>query len=200
MPRESIIVNGFECDGTWFFPEEPDTTLHGHLKLVPGEPGQLTIMGAFTDFNSEQSPDFICGIATEGTYITLHKCLKTNETIGGGRQVVTTFSSEMVLLGAHFFTEDALDFEEVYFKYHNLDEWLDVSEFDISQPNTPGQAEIKYRQPDSIPLYSSDDYDVRIFFGYRGPNYNRAQKHVTIEQSASVIVRMQKKRIRVGPT
>jgi len=194
MLSESVIINGFECDGSWFLPEQPEIKLYGHLNLVPGKPSQLKIIGVFPSFNSAHPPGFICGIATEGIYVTLYKCLKTNETMGGHGQVVTTFSSEMVLLGAHFPTEDALDFEDISFKYHNLDEWLSVSGFDISPPNTLGQAEIKYRQPDSISLYSSNDYDVSIFFGYRGPNYNGVQKHVTIEQSASVVVSMQENR------
>ncbi len=194
MSSKSVIVDGYECDGSWFLPEASDKKIIGHLELIPGETGKLTLMGTFAGFSKQEIPSFICGIATTGTYITLHKCIKTNETLSGAGEAVTTFSAEVILIGAHFFREEDLDFEEVYFKYHNFDEWLNVSGFDISRPNTPGRAEVKYQQPDTIPLYSSDAYDVRIFFGYRGPNYDSVQKHVMIEQSASVVVTMKASR------
>jgi ApeA N-terminal domain 1 len=193
MPIEQVIINGFECDGTWFVPEAPDAQLNGHLKLVPGETGTLKIIGSFRGFNYEHSPSFLCGIATDGTYVTLYKS-QSHERMNTNGQGVTIFRPEIAFLGAHFAEEGDLDFESVYFTYHNLDEWLAVSGFEISQPFTPGKTEILYRQPDSIPLYSNDDYEVQIFFGYRGPNLNHVQKHVTVEQSVSVMVRRKQSR------
>ena len=123
-------IKPFKCKGQWWLPEKPDEPVSGILTYTLQEGASLELLGSFNDsvrgLTETFAPEIVLGASDQGL-VTLHDCVQTQLTLG------TTNSSNLkvrnVLLGYHFLSEQEINFEKIFVRYSNLDEWVNRSGF-----------------------------------------------------------------------
>ena len=108
-------------------------------------------MGSFSDLPesilSSHNPVIIQGTSSEEEKITLYKCFKSHSSFSSNFQN-NKYKPLCVFIGAHFGKEPT--FNKLLINYSYLDEWINISGFDISVPNGNGEYLIKYKRPEDI--------------------------------------------------
>jgi len=152
------MIEEFEYEGEWWLPNKPKKQISGILRFTPNEGAILDLKNSFMDIIDIKKilyPEIILGISSDKKNITLHKCLQT---------VSNSFADE-VFVGAHFQKKEDMKFKKLTIHYSNLDEWVDISGFEI-QPLFDGKkvkgVVIKHTLPKSIQAAIGDGYKIFI--------------------------------------
>lgn len=180
-----------EYNGIWRLPTSPadELQLNGILRYMPHEGFELEIIGSFSDLPesilSSHNPVIIQGTSSEGEKITLYKCFKSNSSFGPNFQT-SKYKPLCVFIGAHFVKEPT--FNKLYINYSYLDEWVNISGFDISTPTGRGEFSMKYKIPEDITINLDENYGITITHSVRGPNLNMVQKNFSIEQTTYIMI------------
>lgn len=186
-----------EYNGNWWLPTDSDNKLklHGILRYKPGEGFELEVIGSFFDLPELHSnlanPKIIHGISSDGTNITLYLCFRSNIHIGsrsiGPHGVQTSsFRPKFVFIGAHFEKEPV--FKNIIVDYSYLDEWVNISGFDIPFPSITEEFSIKYKRPEDITINLDEKFNISISHSIEGPNWRIVQTEASIKQKTYIVI------------
>ena len=152
------MIEEFEYEGEWWLPNKPKKQISGILRFTPDEGAILDLKNSFMDIIDIKKilyPEIILGISSDKKNITLHKCIQT---------VSNSFADE-VFVGAHFQKKEDMKFKKLSIHYSNLDEWVDISGFEIQplfdEKKVKGVV-IKHMLPKSIQAAIGDGYKIFI--------------------------------------
>jgi len=178
----------FEISGLWWLPDKPDSKIGGVLKFNPEKETRLELIGTFNnlkeDLNKLVLIDIINGISSDGEEITLHRCFEVNLHFSSGFPI-SFYNCGTIFVGAHFKNISNIKFNTIYINYSNLDQWVNIDGFDISQQPS-GESIIKYKRPETIRTIINDELDILISFSLKGPNLNCVQRETRIEQTTHI--------------
>lgn len=178
-----------EYTGTWWFPAEPEEELPGTLILTPHERATLNLIGSFKGMAEAsedlEQPEIILGKAN-GKDITLYKCYEAGSNFYDSTSATSSFSADMVFAGVHFQKPEDIRFKWLAVHYLYLDEWVNISGFDISRPDRH-EVVIKYRRPEPIHATVGGD-KVSISIQPTFPVHYIVQKEACIKQKTQIVV------------
>ncbi len=176
-------MDGFEYEGIWWLPDNPQKQISGTLRFTPEEGATLDLIGTFKDsINEMLNPDIILGISSNGKEITLYKCFEIRSNVSFPGLLTSSFYADVVFVGAHFQKNEDIRFKEMSIYYLYLDEWVNISGFKIQLEFDEKEMLIKYESPASIQAGIDKDYKIFIGFGVTYPTLSIVQKEVNIKQ------------------
>lgn len=187
------MIEEFEYKGNWWLPDNPEKKISGTLKFTLGERAVLDLTGSFTDksLGKTLEPEIILGTSASGEYITLHKCLETKTSFSFQGDRISSFDAHIVFLGVHFQKPEDIKFKSISLHYLHLDEWTDISGFEIQYPTPDKAVLIKYKLPVSIEASIDDEQKLYIIFEAVHPVLFSGQKKVKIEQKTYIKIETQ---------
>lgn len=178
-----------EYEGEWFLPHEPSRKLHGKLKIETESSYILELSGGFigSDF------PIILGKCS-GKYITLYNSFTIyNENIFDIPNSRSTYSSNYVFVGVHFFTKRDIKFNKISLKYSHLDEWLNQPNFKTDIDRKSRYISVSYTQPEDIGVPLSSDMKMKIRQVGALSSSNMLEKEIRINQISNVIFEFKRK-------
>jgi len=181
-------MDKFEYEGKWWLPDKPEKQISGTLRFTPDEGAILDLIGSFKDIkdiNKMLKLEIILGISSNGKKITLHKCFETKSKISSPGLLTSSFRANEIFVGAHFQKSEDIKFRELSIRYSYLDEWVNISGFDIQYPDKKVVV-IKYKLPEPIQANIGEDYKVFIDFQATYPTHFIVQKEASIKQRTYV--------------
>jgi hypothetical protein len=181
------VIEDFEYKGMWWLPAEPEKQVPGTLRFTPNEGATLDLIGSFRDMTqmgTTLDPEIILGFS--GKRITLHKCLEIGAQWGGLAQ--TSFHAKTVFVGAHFQKPEHIKFKALQVHYLYLDEWVNISGFDIEYSSDKHDVVIKYKVPEPIRVAVGDDYRISIWIQSIYPGISMVQKEARIKQKTHIVI------------
>ena len=159
------MMDKFEYEGIWWPPDKPEKQVSGTLRFTPNEGAILKLIGSFKDTKDIMlKPEIILGISSNGKKITLHKCFETKSNISFPGLLTSSFYANEVFVGAHFQKSEDIKFRKLSIRYSYLDEWVDISGFNIQYPDKK-EVVIKYKQPE--PIQASIGEDCKMFIDFQ---------------------------------
>jgi hypothetical protein len=146
-------MESFEWHGEWFIPES-EKHVGGMLNFSEAEGIRLTLIGTLTsDLQALVTPidyPLLHGITTDGKWVTLARCLPTNNSFNSAGVPIQHFRAHQCYVGAHFESEDELRFDRATIRFSLLNEWSRTTGISMSPELT-----FSYKQPDSLIAESS---------------------------------------------
>lgn len=183
------MIKEFDYKGIWFLPEKLERQVCGTLKFTPDEGAILDLIGSFKDItgiNKMIDAKIILGIASNGTKITLYDCFETNSNFSSTGFQTSSFHASIVFVGAHFQKTGDIHFKSLSIHYSHLDEWVNISGFDIKQSLAENEVVIKYKLPQPFHANISDDLKISLNVNATGPSWSLVQKEATIKQKTKI--------------
>ncbi len=180
----------FEYKGIWWLPDKPEKQVSGILKFTPEEGAILDLIGSFKDIKNKNKseilePEIILGVSSKGEFITLNKCVETMSSISFPGFQASSFYANLVFIGAHFQKLEDIKFKSISAHYLYLDEWVNISGFDIKSLGEKGVI-IKYKLPEPFQAEISDEFKILIHFRAKESLHSFVQKEVTIKQNTEI--------------
>lgn len=182
------MIEEFEYKGIWWLPAEPEKEVPGTLRFTPDDGATLDLIGSFKDMTqmgTTLNPEIILGFSS-GKNITLHKCLEIESHLSFPGLLETSFRAMTVFVGAYFQKPEDIKFKVLQVHYLYLDEWVNISGFDIEYDKH--EAVIKYKRPEPIHVTVGDDYKISIWIQPTYPGLSRVQKEARIKQKTHIVV------------
>lgn len=183
------MIEEFEYKGIWFLPEKPEGQICGILKFTPDDGAILDLIGSFKDIaeiNKMLSPKIILGISSNGKKITLYNCFENKSNFSFPGFQTCSFYVDIVFVGAHFQKTEDVRFKSLSIHYSNLDEWVNISGFDIKQSLAEKEAIIKYKLPEPFQANINDDLKILLNTSATGPSWSLVQKEAAIKQKSEI--------------
>lgn len=179
------MIEEFEYKGRWWLPDKPEKQITGTLSFTPGEGAILDLIGSFKDAKKAgsmlESAEVILGRASNIGDITLYKCFENKLSYSPAGFQTSSFYANMIFIGAHFQKSEDIKFKSISVHYLHLDEWANISGFDI-QSLPDGGIVIKYKLPEPIKIRIDDDCEVCIITRAEFSPHHVVQKDATIKQ------------------
>jgi hypothetical protein len=163
------MVEMRKMKGLWKLPGQDSYTKSGELTFDPKLGISLELIGFFGGDNKitgvEKHP-IIHGITTDRKMVTLLNCEGFSLSQYNFPLKLTNYTAISALLGdKHIVSESELLFDVCSFHFDYLDEWIELSGFDVSII----ESSIKYSQPKQIQFFTSKEKDIHIWFSFSGP-------------------------------
>ena len=177
------MMDKFEYEGIWWLPDKPEKQISGTLRFTPNEGAILELIGSFKDTKDILKPEIILGISN-GKKITLHKCFETFGTksnVSFPGLLTSSFYANEIFVGAHFQKSEDIKFRELSIRYSYLDEWVNISGFNIQYPDEK-EIVIKYKEPEPIQTSIGEDCKIFIEIQVTRPTHSIVQKEASIKQ------------------
>lgn len=179
------MVEEFEYKGVWWLPDKPEKRISGTLRFTHSEGAVLDLIGSLKDIqdmNKTLEPEIILGVSSNGKNISLHKCFETKSTLSFPGFQTSSFYANVVFIGAHFQKKEDIKFKKISIHYSHLDEWVNLSGFNIQHFFDKKEVIIKYKLPESIQASVGEDYKIFIDIRANGPIRSIIQKEASIKQ------------------
>ncbi|MBN3896803.1 MAG: hypothetical protein HWQ41_16500 [Nostoc sp. NOS(2021)] len=178
MVTAKLTFPEFEVQGRWFLPENPDYGVVGILKFSPYELPELKLVGSLIErmeetveeqlkkaFSKENIP-IILGVLSNGETIgekvTLYKNVVYGEGISTGL-VQTKCIPAYILRGFHFYREEDIRLENIYFHFVNLEKWLRIQNINVTMTSDFSKTRIEELRVQYNPLPRKSLCDVGDF-------------------------------------
>lgn len=165
------MIESFEFTGAWWDPSSNESTngAFGTLVFSPEHGATLELVGQFSLADVlgrvEQEIQLLIGVTTAGKHVTLLECFRREgRFVDKGLQTLI-YDVEVVFVGAHLETVDALQFERIDVQYSSQFEWSGVSGFDVDMITHEDEirgARVDMVRPDPLPMYDGQDYKITI--------------------------------------
>jgi len=184
------MIEESEYKGIWWLPHTPKEQISGTLKFTPGEGAVLDLIGSFKDItgmNKMLEPEIILGISSDGKNITLYKCFEARSNLSFPGLLTSSFYANIAFVGAHFQKPEDIKFKSLSVHYLYLDEWVNVSGFDIQHLFDGKVVVIRYKLPEPIQA-TIDDYKILLDVRATGPTPSIVQKEASIKQRTYIRV------------
>ena len=182
------MTEELEIEGLWWLPEKPDLKLPGTLSFSPYKGFSLKIQGLFkemSEMNKFLTPHIILGFSHQGKNITLYKCFETSCKVNFPGIPESIFSANVGFIAVHFTKLSEIKFKKFSVRYNYLDEWLNISGFNISYPNLEEKSiEIKYKLPAPIEINLKKGLKIFLEIKASMPSISVIQKEACIKQEA----------------
>lgn len=176
--------------GYFHLPEKSDNEVFGTLSFDQHVGVVLELAGSLTGKMNQGvfRPEIILGNTLDGKKITLYKCFENNRHLSSPGFISSKYSAMYLFLGAHFSDLSNMKFSEVYFQFNNLDEWLDISGFNIddSTYQTDKKLKIYFKHPEKIYFKLNEEIDFGFSFTHSDFNIDAFQKKVHLEQYSNL--------------
>ena len=185
------MIEEFEYKGIWWLPDKPEKQISGTLRFAPTEGAVLELIGSFKDpqdMNKRLEPEIILGVSSNGKNITLHKCFETRSTLSFPGFQTSSFYANVVFVGVHFQKAEEIKFKNLSIHYLHLDEWVNISGFDIKHLKEEKEVIIKYKLPEPFQADISDELKISINIRAAVPLPSFVQKEATIKQKTEIKV------------
>jgi hypothetical protein len=128
------MIEKFVYKGIWCLPDKPNEQVSGTLRFTPDEGAILDLIGSFKDIKNMYKmlePDIILGVSSNGKNITLYKCFETKSNFSSSGFLTSSFYVNLVFIVAQFQKSEDIKFKSISVHYLHLDEWVNISGFDI---------------------------------------------------------------------
>lgn len=179
------MIEEFEYNGIWWLPEKPEAQISGTLKFSPNEGAILNLIGSFKEIiniNKMLAPDIILGVSSTGKNITLYKCFETKSSFSMPGFQTSSFSANIVFIGAHFKNSKDIKFKSIATHFFLLDEWVNISGFDIKYLWKEKGVIIKYKLLKPFQVNINDNLKLLIDIRATFPSLSVVQKEASIKQ------------------
>jgi hypothetical protein len=181
------MIEELEYEGIWWIPGKPKEKVSGTLRFTPDEGAILDLIGSFKDIknmNKMLEPEIILGVSSNGKNITLYKCFETKSSFSSPGFQTSSFYANFVFIGAHFQKSEDIKFKSISVHYLHLDEWVNISGFDIKWEEKG--VIIKYKMPEPFHADISDGLKILINIRPTWPSLSFVQKEATIKQKTEI--------------
>lgn len=185
----------FQLKGQWFLPNQPEQRISGTLVFDHQEGAHLELFGSLRT-NSIDIP-IILGVTSDSQEVTLYKCFFSNgggPTLKAGYEIgepLSTYTVNIIFKGHHFDSWEELKFEKLIAEIYNLEEWLEVSGFNIPRqsPQEYKRQEItmEYKLPDPIKFSIHPEIQCSFNFVANHPGWTVFRKELNIKQRSQLI-------------
>jgi hypothetical protein len=185
--------------GLWHDVREPDTTVAGDLTFSR-EDSQLALIGRLARLSGDAEAPWalverprICGVTTDGNWITLESCIPRSARVGTGVPV-ESHSAGVVLVGAHWAANEEIVFDAIEFQFTHLDRWATVSGFSTSlnfknDKKTLESLGVTFTPPASIEASLNDGTRLSVDFGFTSTMFEQVTTESIIRQHATIALR-----------
>jgi len=179
-----------ECsfEGRWWIPDSPEKQCRGTLTFTPAEGANLNLIDSFADIKNLTEPlhyEVILGVTWDGKKVTLYDCFGSTSVSFPGFQK-DSYLASMVFVGAHFKKAEDIKFKSLTINYSHLDEWANISGFDIQDSPKDSETTIKYKQPSPVEAITGDGYKIIISTRVKYPTHSIVQKEASIKQETYI--------------
>lgn len=181
------MIEEFDYTGVWWLPNKPEEKISGTFRFAPHEGAILDLIGSFKDIKDMDrilEPEIILGISSNGKGITLHRCVETKSSLSFPGLLTSSFYAVVVFIGTHFQKTEDIKFKSLTVRYSHLDEWVNISGFDIRHDRD--EAAIKYKVPEAIEASINNDYRVFIDIRATYPTLSIVQQEASIKQKTYI--------------
>jgi len=185
------MIEEFEYKGIWWLPDKPEERVSGTLRFTPDEGAILDLIGSFKDIknmNKILKPEIILGVSSNGKNITLYKCFETKSSFSIPGFQTSSLYANLVFIGAHFQKSEDIKFKSISVHYLHLDEWANISGFDIKKLWEEKEVLIKYKLPKPFQANISDELKILVNVRATRPSLSFVQKEATIKQKTEIKV------------
>ena len=183
------MIKEFEYKGIWWLPDNPEKRISGTLRFTPNEGAILDLIGSFKDIkniNKTLEPEIVLGISSNGKNITLYKCIEKKLSISSPGFQTSLFYANFVFIGVHFQKSEDIRFKSISVHCLHLDEWVNISGFDIKPLGEEKEIIIKYKLPESFQADIGDGLKILINIQVTGPSLAFVQKEAAIKQETEI--------------
>jgi len=140
-------MKSIEEDGVWFLPNNPENKVYGRLTFSTDEPPKLYLIGQLQEVQFGDSIphtldfDIINGDLVNNQKVTLCHCYQP---IGFKTGIQTSkVYAKYLLVGHHFKTLEEILLKGVVLRYKNLEEWVNLPNFDINWSTNEEKNQVK---------------------------------------------------------
>lgn|GEM_PF-1868861 len=214
MKEQLKLTDRFEYEGLWWLPDNPDEKISGNLLFDPDEGATLKLISSYNldeivgnrsfdpdegatlkligPFKSIQNLDtlskyeVIFGISTNGKYITLYNCMEIRCSLNLPGLLVSQYYVDTIIMGGHFLKPADIQFKKVSVMYQYLNEWVNISAFEIQFFKEPPGVKIICTLPRRISARINDKLTISIGFEDNGPEISVAQNEIYVKQRTVV--------------
>ena len=189
------MIEEFEYKGIWWLPDKPNEKVSGTLIFTSNKGAILDLIGSLKnikDLDKMLNTEIILGISSNGKHITLYKCFETKSSFSSQGFPTSSFYAKLVFVGAHFQNSEDIKFKSISVHYVHLDEWVNLSGFDIKYVRKEKEVIIKYKTPEPIHANISDWLKILINIQATGPSISLVQKEATIKQKTKIKIETSK--------
>lgn len=182
----------FEYEGLWWLPSNPEQKVSGTLRFSFNDGATLDLIGSFKSVNDLKellNPEIILGISSNGKNITLYKCLESSSQFSAPGLLTSSFKASVILVNAHFKKNEDMLFEELAINYSNLDNWANISGFDIKYPSNQKGTLIKYTVPSPVEVEINPELKISFDVHVDYPARSIVQKKACIKQKIFLTIK-----------
>ncbi len=198
-------MRSIEEDGIWFLPNNLDKEVSGRLTFSAEEPPKLYLLDQLQEIKFDDTIprklefDIVNGYLVNGKKVTLCNCYQP---VGFKTGIQTsTIHAKYLIIGHHFKTLEEISLKAVSLRYKNLEDWVDLSNFEINWSTNEHHNQVKEINVKQITLepielgrlsnFSLTLYDKPVelerlqiagFFGNIG-------RKVSLEERKSIVIR-----------
>ena len=179
------MIEELEIKGLWWLPEKSNLKLPGILTFSPYKGFFLEVQGSFKEIGEMHkflTPDIILGFSHQGKNITLYKCFETSHKGHFPEIPESIFSVNVGFIGVHFTQLSEIKFKKVSVRYNYLDEWLNISGFNITNNPKEKSAEIRYKLPAPVEVNLKNGLKILLEVKASMPSISVVQKEACIKQ------------------
>lgn len=198
-------MKSIEEEGVWFLPDNSGKETYGRLTFSPEESPKLYLLDQLQEIQFDGaiswSPNFdiINGYLVNGKKITLCYCHQPRRLKTGIQ--TSTIHAKYLIIGHHFKTLDDILLTGVSLRYKNLEEWVDLPNFEIDyrtnhENNQVKEINVKQATLEPVELGKLSDFSLilrdkpfeldklRI-----ASSFGNTYRKVSLEERKSIIIR-----------
>lgn len=165
-------MRSIEEDGVWFLPNNPDKEISGRLTFAAEEPPKLYLLEQLQEIKFDDAIpqklefDIVNGYLVNGKKVTLCNCYQP---IGFKTGIQTSkIHAKYLIIGHHFKTLEEISLKGVSLRYKNLEDWVDLSNFEINwstndEHNQVKEINIKQITLEPIELGKLSDFSLVLY-------------------------------------
>ena len=189
------MIELFEDTGEFWLPDNPSVKVGGTVSYSPGERPKLRLTGSFRSLEEEiqsiarieaSTPEkIILGRTAQARNITLYECRDAGKTVDieYGGTTEKWMEASALFRGAHFATEEDIQFKKITVELSHLDEWANLFVVDpreyVHDPKSRTRT-IIYRIPEPLEIELKDHWRIRLGLEVTGPEFRHPQKGIHV--------------------
>lgn len=186
------ISEPIETRGYFWLPDDPDNKVPGNLSISERGEIRVEVMGLFNELLAAVKDrlsgfvrefDRVLGVVEDGGKVTLEKCFYQPSRLGlSGGLSGSTILAQLAFVGAHFDSQEELEFSDFTFAVDGLEEWLFISGIEMEQDLDNRCGSISYGLPDEIVLSLNDGLNLKFVFSLEFPKVSFPVTRASVNQ------------------
>ncbi len=180
------MISNFEHKGLWFLPSDTATKVAGILRFEVKKGITLDLICSFP--RKSKTKELIWGILENGKFVTLYNNFESYRSFNLPGLEIAKYTSNFILIGAHFTSKQDIAFNKVSVHYSHLDEWLNINSGFKKIDTNPKDYKIliEYQLPNPIDVQLDTNTKMTVNLVATPPSRKAVQKDVTIKQKAFI--------------